>query len=251
VSEGPSNDRLVVAKPDVVAPGVGLVSLTSPGSHIEQTAPPSTVGVSGYRRGSGTSQATALVSAAAAILLERREWTPDEVKAALVRGAYDLGGPPATLVGAGLVSVSASLGSTVGGAVQQVPRQDPLDSGLDLTRRGVLVTSFACNAARLAIDGNDCTYVHGVLTALAARRIQGPDLLPFDTGEYAGSPWSGQSWYGSQWVEGQSWYGQSWYGQSWYGQSWYEDGSTTSTSEGGATDYGTVLPGSAWYGVWR
>jgi hypothetical protein len=55
-------------------------------------------------------------------------------------------------------------------------------------------------------------------------------------------------------VQGQSWYGQSWYGQSWYGQSWYEAGSpqpATTPTEGTATDYGTVLPGSAWYGVWR
>jgi serine protease AprX len=249
VTEGPADDRLVVAKPDVVAPGVGLVSLVSPGSHIEQTAPPSSVGVAGYRRGSGTSQATALVSAAAAMLLERRDWTPDEVKAALIRGSHKVDAP-STLVGAGLVSVSSALGSVVEGATQPLPRQDAFDD-LDLTRRGLLVTSFACGPARVVADGDDCTYVHGRLTALAARTLGGPQLLPFDSTEYGTSPWTGQSWYGSQWMEGQSWYGQSWYGQSWYGQSWYEDGSTSSTSEGTKTDYGAVLPGSAWYGVWR
>jgi serine protease AprX len=249
VSEGTANDPLVVAKPDVVAPGVGLISLVSPGSHIEQTAPPSTVGVSGYRRGSGTSQATAVVSGVAALLLERRDWTPDEVKAALVRGANPVDGAPAQLVGAGLVSYSSSLGSTISGATQPIPRQDAFD-GLDLTRRGVLVTSFACMPARAVVDGNDCTYVHGALTAQAVSRLQGPDLVPFDGGAYATDPWTGQSWYGSQWVQGQSWYGQSWYGQSWYGQSWYED-SPRSTSEGTATPLGTVLPGSAWYGVWQ
>jgi hypothetical protein len=99
------------------------------------------------------------------------------------------------------------------------------------------------------VDGDDCTYVHGMLTSLAARKLQGPGLVPFDVTEY-GQSWYGQSWYSSQWLQGQSWYGQSWYGQSWYGQSWYED-SPRSTSEGTSTDFGTVLPGSTWYGVWR
>lgn len=249
VVHGPAEDRLVVAKPDVVAPGVGLVSLSAPGSHIEQVAPPSTVGVAGYRRGSGTSQATAVVSGAAALLLARRDWTPDEVKAALVRGAYRLGAP-ATLVGAGLVSVSAALGQTVAGASQPAPRQDPFD-GLDATREGVLVTSFACGPARTVVDGDDCTYVHGMLTALARQGLHGPDLVPFDGGEYLRDPWTGQSWYGSQWLSGQSWYGQSWYGQSWYGQSWYESSSSGPPSEGTVTDFGAVLRGSAWYGAWR
>jgi serine protease AprX len=250
VLEGTTEDPLRVEKPDVVAPGVGLVSLVSPGSHIEQTAPPSSVGVEGYRRGSGTSQATAVVSGAAALLLERREWTPDEVKAALIRGAYRLPAP-ATLVGAGLVSVSAALGQTVSGAVQPLPRQDAFD-GLDLTRRSALVTSFACSAAEALVDGEDCTYVHGARTALAEASATGKDLVPFDATGYGSGVWDGQSWYGSQWLSGQSWYGQSWYGQSWYGQSWYEAGSSSgTTSEGTSTDFGTVVPGSAWYGVWR
>ncbi len=250
VVEGTPSDPLVVSKPDVAAPGVGLVSLVSPGSRIEQTAPPSTVGVSGYRRGSGTSQATAVVSGAAALLLERRDWTPDEVKAALVRGAYQVDAP-ASLVGAGLVSVAASLGQTVTGTVQQAPRQDPLDAQLDLARGRTLVTSFACSVPRQLLDGDDCTYVHGVLTALATPAPQGAELLPFDPKAYDGGSWDGQSWYGSQWVQGQSWYGQSWYGQSWYGQSWYEDSGPAPASQGEATPYGTVLPGSTWYGVWR
>jgi hypothetical protein len=147
------------------------------------------------------------------------------------------------------VSVAAALGQTVTGATQTRPRQDPLD-GLDASRANVLAASFACSLPRQTLDGDDCTYVHGQLTALAKQELQGPDLVGFDPTAYSTGTWNGQSWYGSQWVSGQSWYGQSWYGQSWYGQSWYEAGSGT-PSEGSATDFGTVLPGSAWYGVWR
>jgi serine protease AprX len=254
VREGTADDPVTVLKPDVVAPGVGLVSLVSPGSHIEQTAPPSSVGVDGYRRGSGTSQAAAVVSGAVALLLERYDWTPDEVKAALYLGARRMD-QPFSSVGAGLVSVSGSLGAPVTGARQPDPRQDQLD-GLDATRAHVLATSFACDLLRRQLDGADCDYVHGQLTALG--RVTGvvrkPDLVPFDPTAYAGGTWDGQSWYSSQWLQGQSWYGQSWYGQSWYGQSWYEEGTAqpaTSPTEGTATQLGTVLPGSAWYGVWR
>ncbi len=253
VVEGPSGDTITVYKPDVVVPGVGLISLTSPGSHIEKTAPPSSVPTAGYRRGSGTSQAAALVSGAAALLLERRTWTPDEVKAALYVGARHLP-QPFSSVGAGVVDVHESLDARVVGFRQPDPRQDPL-SPLDQSRAHVLVTSFACSTVRLQVDAEGCTVVTGQLSALG--KLTGPfnqpHLLPFDSGAYLADPWTGQSWYSSQWVQGQSWYGQSWYGQSWYGQSWYEQGSAPQQGpvEGTLTPYGVVLPGSAWYGVWK
>jgi hypothetical protein len=119
------------------------------------------------------------------------------------------------------------------------------------------VTSFACSQLRAQLDKDaGCNVVSGQLVALASKKGIVPQLYldTFDDVAYGSGAWNGQSWYGSQWLQGQSWYGQSWYGQSWYGQSWYEDGSTSQGSaptEGTATDYGTVLPGSAWYGVWR
>jgi serine protease AprX len=256
VREGTSDDPITVHKPDLVAPGVGLVSLTVPGSHIEQTAPPSSVGVAGYRRGSGTSQATAVVSGAVALLLERRSLTPDEVKAALYVGAHHLWQQPYSAVGAGVVDVEGSLDADVDGFRQQDPRQDYFD-GLDLSRGTERVTSFGCSQLRTQLERDaGCNVVAGDLTALATKRgvVAQPYLDRFDAAAYGSGDWSGQSWYASQWVQGQSWYGQSWYGQSWYGQSWYEaDGAQPSTTptEGTATDYGTVLPGSAWYGVWR
>ncbi len=252
VVEGTGSDLTTVYKPDVVAPGVGLVSLAVPGSHIEQTAPRSTI--PGYRRGSGTSQATAVVSGAAALLLERRAWTPDEVKAALYAGANRVAGQPFKAVGAGMIDVQESLDARVDGARQPEPRQDAMD-GLDLSRAASQVTSYACGAVRRSVDGEGCTVVSGQLTALGTTgMLYEPRLVPFDASGYVGTDWTGQSWYSSQWVQGQSWYGQSWYGQSWYGQSWYEAGSSPPAQdpvEGTATDFGTVLPGSAWYGVWK
>jgi serine protease AprX len=55
------------AKPDLVAPGVGLVGLRAPGSTIDLANPSARVG-DHYFRGSGTSMSTAVVAGAAALV---------------------------------------------------------------------------------------------------------------------------------------------------------------------------------------
>jgi serine protease AprX len=65
---------------DVVAPGVHLLGLRDPGSAIDQEVPSARVGTR-FFRGTGTSQAAAVVSGAAALLLQRfPSLTPDQVK---------------------------------------------------------------------------------------------------------------------------------------------------------------------------
>ena len=78
------------AKPEVVAPGVSVVSLRVPGSTIDVDHPEARVD-DAYFRGSGTSMSTAMVSGAAAVLLSRHPAaTPDDVKGALVDGAVSI-----------------------------------------------------------------------------------------------------------------------------------------------------------------
>ena len=71
-SKGPTHkDHLI--KPDLVAPGSKIVSLLSPGSTLAKKYPERQVlgeGRNGYFQLSGTSQAAAVVSGAAALLLE-------------------------------------------------------------------------------------------------------------------------------------------------------------------------------------
>ncbi len=86
------------AKPDVAAPGVGILS-SVPG---------------GWDEMSGTSMAAPHVAGAAALLLQAHpDWPPPTVKAALVGTARPVAGAddqaPATRVGAGLVDVRAAL----------------------------------------------------------------------------------------------------------------------------------------------
>jgi serine protease AprX len=83
------------AKPDVVAPGVSVVSLRAPGSKIDSANPQARIG-DVYFKGSGTSMSTALVSGAAAVLLEHHpNATPDDVKGSLVDAGIDVKGSTA------------------------------------------------------------------------------------------------------------------------------------------------------------
>ena len=68
---------------DVTAPGRSIVSLRDPGSYVD-TVHPGARYEDRFFKGSGTSQAAAVVSGAVALLLEQRpDLTPDQVKALL------------------------------------------------------------------------------------------------------------------------------------------------------------------------
>jgi serine protease AprX len=83
------------AKPDLVAPGRRIVSIRVPGSALDTLFPDRVVVAQNgatYFRLTGTSMSTAVVSGAAALLLERRPTlTPDQVKAILVQTTQSYG----------------------------------------------------------------------------------------------------------------------------------------------------------------
>ncbi len=99
-SKGPTAIDHIV-KPDIVAPGNQVISLQAQGSTLVTTYPANIPPVGYYHDGnaqkpspnyftlSGTSMATPVVSAAAALLLQRHPWlTPDQIKARLMKSAY-------------------------------------------------------------------------------------------------------------------------------------------------------------------
>lgn len=245
-SRGPTADGR--AKPDIAAPGGHVVSLRSPGSHVEEVAPGGPLSGSPYRRGSGTSQSAGVVSGLAALAFQAHpDWTPDQLKAAFVATAQQPLTRDAAGIGAGVVDGYAAVHSTpTGYRTYAAPLSDGAGTtaepgGLESARGTVHVTGRPCTSYEQMLDP-DCDAVTGDETA------QGTLYDPYG---YTRSAWNAGSWYSSQWVsglDGSSWYGSSWYGSSWYGSSWY--GSSWYGGTEGSSWYGASLEGSSWYGVW-
>jgi serine protease AprX len=119
-SRGPTKYDFAV-KPDVVAPGSGVVSLEMPGSWIASRYPSWHVAGSGrnaYYRLSGTSMSAAVVSGGVALLLdEQPDLTPAQVKIALQTGAHFMPDEGLIAAGAGSVDFAASQRLARGGLV--------------------------------------------------------------------------------------------------------------------------------------
>ena len=106
--------RHAVTEPaDLLAPGESIVSLRDPGSNIDNAYPAPAVGTTLFR-GSGTSQAAAVTSAAVALLLQAKPTlTPDQVKNVLKRGTALTTGKAGTMK-LKQINVNTALGLTPG-----------------------------------------------------------------------------------------------------------------------------------------
>ena len=204
--------------PDVVAPGRSIASLRAPGSLLDQQNPQA---VSGGRlfRGSGTSQAAAVVSGAAAVLLQQRpNLTPDQVKALLTSTATPLPNADPQAQGNGLINIRNAKSAATPVVAQTWPRST-----------GVGSLEAARGSAHLEMNG---TLLEGEMDIFGT---------PWDGQTWSGQTWSGQTWSGGDW-NGQTWSGQTWSGQTWSGQTW--SGQTWS----GQTWSGQTWSGQTWSG---
>lgn len=115
--------------PDLVAPGVDLESLRVPGSTVDLLVGPGTSSGPRFLRGSGTSQAAAVVSGAVALLLQARPTlTNDQVKDVLRSSADELRGATPEAQGRGAIDLLGALGATPTGVRQSWPRASGLGS---------------------------------------------------------------------------------------------------------------------------
>jgi serine protease AprX len=168
--------------PDVVAPGTAILSERVRGSFLDEAFPAARIG--GGFRGSGTSQAAAAASGAAALLIgDRPGLDPDEVKALLRSGAHRLPGVDSALQGAGVVDVDAS-------EALSVPRR--ADQHFPLARLGGWLRGAVANQ-------------------FAIENLKGS--------RWTGSRWTGSRWTGSRWT-GSGWSGSRWTGSRWTGSRW-------------------------------
>ena len=176
------SSRDALRPPDVVAPGTSVISMRVPGSTLDEEFSVARIGDS-FFRGSGTSQATAVVSGLAALLLEARPGlTPDQLKALLRGGAVNL----------------------------------PADVSADGSGRADLARSLALPTPTLEAAAQPWPRAVLDLRILWAELLaEAMDLSPaVGAGE---NGWTGRRWTGRSWT-GRSWTGRSWTASTWSGQ---------------------------------
>ena len=209
---------------DVVAPGRSIVSLRVPNSYIDVTHPEGRE-TDGLFRGSGTSQATAVVAGTVALMLQDRpSLTPDQVKWAVRKTAKPLPSSDANSQGAGEVDARRADQRNTSTATPQTWTTSTGTGSLDAARGSLhVVMGGVPLQGEVDIFGN-----------------------PWNGQSWSGQSWSGQSWSGGLWL-GQSWSGQSWSGQSWSGQSWSGQ-SWSGQSWSGQSWSGQSWSGQSWSG---
>jgi serine protease AprX len=214
---------------DLVAPGTSIASLRNPGSFIDQNYPSGLVAgdVSGRLfRGSGTSQAAAVVSGAVALLeQEDPAITPDQVKAALTSTATPISGASAVSTGAGQLNVSAASKLVALAAVSKLTaslvflgttQTFPKSTGsgsLDAARGGnylVDPTTGAVLSGEFDVQGQPWNGAAWDATSAAGTA-------------WSGGAWNGATWTGSGWVANR-WASAAWTSDGWSGTPWNDTG---------------------------
>ena len=237
---------------DLIAPGVHILGLRDPGSRIDQANPGAVVG-GRFFRGSGTSQAAAVVSGLSALYLSR--WpnaTADQVKHALMMTAEVPG--DTKYAGRGIPNIKAAMrmyppsgsqpatGATGSGSLEASRGSFHVNDGTsDLTGEQDIFGQAFDSAAMAAAEAAGNTWTGGV----------------WNGNTWTGATWSGNTWTGATWSgatwSGNTWTGNTWTGNTWTGATWSGNTWTGNTWTGntwtGATWSGNTWTGATWSGA--
>jgi serine protease AprX len=186
---------------DVLAPGVSIESLRDAGSYIDTTYPAARVGATLFR-GTGTSQAAAVTSAAVALLLQAKPTaTPDAVKSWLRRGATYVPTAPASQMGLKEINVNAALSRSSETVRAQTFNASNGNGSLDASR----------GTSRVVLDD---------VPLEGEASVWGPLSTPaWATRAGSATSWSGGVWMGYR-VAGDDWSGSSWASRTWAPAHW-------------------------------
>jgi serine protease AprX len=241
---------------DVLASGRSIVSLRSPGSYIDYTYPSARLPLTTdpaqrFLRGSGTSQAAAVVSGSVALLLEQRPGlTPDQVKGLLMSTAVPIVGGDPYAAGAGQINVAAAARLRTPMTFRQTNVAASGLGTLEASRGGAHVYDSVTGAAltgekdifgkawtpsvwttadryqRSWVGGtwNGSVWTGGVYGA-NQYGMQSWASVVWTGRSWAGSDWAGRTWASAVWT-GRTWSGQTWTGRTWSGRTWSSAGWT-------------------------
>ncbi|WP_426512874.1 S8 family serine peptidase [Dactylosporangium sp. McL0621] len=226
---------------DLLAPGTSIASLRDPGSNVDNLYPDARVGTTLFK-GSGTSQATAVVSAAAALLLQAKPAaTPDQAKDWLVKGGTGLTTGTEKTLGLAALNVNGALART-GTAVAAPTVQ--LSSGIGSLQGARGTASLTLDGVKLTgertIWGSFSTSQWAKSTTPAwsgglwlGYRLAGDDWTGTSwaartraAGTWTAAPWAGSAaagWSDPAW-SGRTWSGRTWSAGTWSGRTWSSDG---------------------------
>jgi len=225
---------------DIVAPGRSIISLRNPGSYSDQYNGAGWIG-DWLVRGSGTSQASAVVSAAVALMLEVHPGlTPDQVKAALMEGADKI---KTDSTASGYLNVRAALKVHLDDVPQTWERSTGTGSIAAARGSHVLVIDGVPLTGEVDVFGNSWTGSSWTVDSWTGNSWTGNS---WTGNSWTGNSWTGNSWTGNSWT-GNSWTGNSWTGNSWTGNSWTGN-SWTGSSWTGNSWTGNSWTGSSWTG---
>ena len=206
-------------KPEVAAPGRYMVGPIAPGSAITTLKPANMVGTDRIQL-SGTSFSTPVVSGTVAQMLARHpNWTPDQVKGALMRTARRVLSNPRA---AGLGEITASR------AVVSASTPNP---NLGLER-------FVSTPAGATLPAFDSAGWAG-----AAKSSMSWNSMSWADQSWSDMSWADQSWASMSWAD-QSWSDMSWADMSWADMSW-ADSAQEDAAEGDSASGGDGVPATA------
>ena len=224
---------------DVVAPGVSITSLRDPGSSIDVDHPSAVVNER-FFRGSGTSQAAAVTSGAAALLLSARpDLRPDEVKALLRSTARPISGAGSRDQGAGRIDVARAAAAAVPFGATQSWSPSQGTGSLELAR----------GSAHVASGGVDLVGERDIMGRAWSGLTWAPQAgagAAWTGGTWNGSPWTGACLCQSSWA-GPAWATATWPSTSWAAQAWSSDPTAGPTWSGGKWS-GGKWSGGKWSG---
>jgi serine protease AprX len=203
---------------DLIAPGTHIVSLRAPGSYVDVNYGSTGLVGSTFFRGSGTSQATAVVSGAAALILQQRPTiTPDQLKKLLAQTATKLSFISTSQQGAGEVNLATALSTATPTSAPQNATPSTGTGSLDASR----------GSTELQKDGVTLSGEMDIFGApFDSVALAGAEALrsSWSGGTWNKSSWSGSSWSGSSWTSTvwtkSSWSGTSWSSTAWSKSSW-------------------------------
>jgi serine protease AprX len=236
---------------DLLAAGRSVVSLRVPGSYIDTYYPGARVadasGALRFFRGSGTSQATAVVAGSVALLLQQRPGlTPDQVKKLLTQSADPLAKIDPIATGAGQLDIAEAATLSI-----------PLNAMQGFAAATGLGTLEAARGTSHVADGATGVVLTGERDIFGAAwtptvwtKVSGNGIA-WSGGTWNGRVWAGTAYTGTSWATvtwntavwtGTNWAGRAWTGSNWTGRAWTSTGWT-----GRAWTSGTWL-GRAWTG---